>query len=54
MHPVIILWAHPRPMSTAIESVMRKRGDLDCLHEPFLPFYEHLKVYSVTGAQDGS
>lgn len=39
MHPVIILWAHPRSMSTAIERVMRERGDFDCLHEPFLHYY---------------
>ena len=26
-------------MSTAIERVMRERGDLDCLHEPFLHYY---------------
>ena len=39
MHPIIILWAHPRSMSTAIERVMRERGDLDCLHEPFLHYY---------------
>ncbi|MCP4876795.1 MAG: hypothetical protein GY896_15150 [Gammaproteobacteria bacterium] len=39
MHPVIILWAHPRSMSTAIERVMREREDFDCLHEPFLHYY---------------
>ncbi len=39
MHPIIILWAHPRSMSTAIERIMRERGDLDCLHEPFLRYY---------------
>lgn len=39
MHPVIILWAHPRSMSTAIERIMRERGDIDCLHEPFLHYY---------------
>jgi len=39
MHPIIILWAHPRSMSTAIERIMRERGDLDCLHEPFLHYY---------------
>jgi hypothetical protein len=26
-------------MSTAIERIMRERGDLDCLHEPFLHYY---------------
>jgi hypothetical protein len=39
MHPIIILWAHPRSMSTAIERIMRDRGDFDCLHEPFLHYY---------------
>ena len=39
MHPVIILWAHPRSMSTALERVMRERGDHQCLHEPFLRYY---------------
>ncbi|MEM7563536.1 MAG: hypothetical protein AAF353_10875, partial [Pseudomonadota bacterium] len=40
-YPLIILWAHPRSMSTAIERTMRERGDLDCLHEPFLHYYYH-------------
>ena len=39
MNPVIFLWAHPRSMSTAIERIMRERGDLECLHEPFLHYY---------------
>ena len=39
MYPVVILWAHPRSMSTAIERIMRERGDFDCLHEPFLHYY---------------
>lgn len=39
MHQVIILWAHPRSISTAIERIMRERGDFDCLHEPFLHYY---------------
>jgi hypothetical protein len=26
-------------MSTAIERIMRERGDFDCLHEPFLHYY---------------
>ena len=30
------LWCHPRSVSTAFERVMRERGDLDVLHEPFL------------------
>ena len=39
MNPIVILWAHPRSMSTAIERVMRERGDFECLHEPFLHYY---------------
>jgi hypothetical protein len=39
MNPIIFLWAHPRSMSTALERVMRERGDFDCLHEPFLHYY---------------
>jgi hypothetical protein len=39
MNPIIFLWAHPRSMSTAVERIMRERGDLDCLHEPFLHYY---------------
>ena len=35
MHPIIALWAIPRSTSTAFEWMMRQRGDLDCLHEPF-------------------
>jgi hypothetical protein len=39
MYPIIFLWSHPRSMSTAIERIMRERGDLHCLHEPFLHYY---------------
>ena len=39
MHPIIALWSHPRSMSTAIERIMRERGDLDCAHEPFMYDY---------------
>ena len=35
MHKIIALWAIPRSTSTAFEHMMRQRGDLDCLHEPF-------------------
>ncbi len=38
-YPVIALWSHPRSMSTAFERVMRARGDLECLHEPFMYDY---------------
>lgn len=45
MNPIIALWAHPRSVSTAIERVMRERGDLTCFHEPFLyDYYIHRKV----------
>jgi Sulfotransferase domain len=39
MHPIIALWSHPRSMSTAIERVMRERGDLACFHEPMMYYY---------------
>ena len=35
MHKIIALWAIPRSTSTAFEKMMRERGDLDCMHEPF-------------------
>ncbi|MGR3484761.1 MAG: sulfotransferase-like domain-containing protein [Paracoccaceae bacterium] len=35
MHRIVALWAVPRSTSTAFEWMMRQRGDLDCLHEPF-------------------
>ncbi|MEM8648394.1 MAG: hypothetical protein AAGF86_18935 [Pseudomonadota bacterium] len=38
-HPIIALWVHPRSMSTAVERVMRERGDLTCFHEPFMYDY---------------
>lgn len=38
-HPIIALWSHPRSLSTAFERAMRARGDLDCLHEPFMYDY---------------
>ena len=39
MHKIIALWSHPRSMSTAMERIMRERGDLDCAHEPFMYDY---------------
>jgi hypothetical protein len=33
------LWCHPRSVSTAFERIMRERGDLKVLHEPFM--YHH-------------
>ena len=35
MHKIIALWAVPRSTSTAFEWMMRQRGDLYCMHEPF-------------------
>jgi len=35
MHKILALWAVPRSTSTAFERMMRERGDMDCLHEPF-------------------
>ncbi len=35
MDKILALWAVPRSTSTAFEWMMRQRGDLDCLHEPF-------------------
>ncbi len=37
--PIVALWSHPRSMSTAFERTMRARGDLQCLHEPFMYDY---------------
>lgn len=38
------LWCHPRSVSTAFERVMRARGDLQVLHEPFM--YHHYLTQS--------
>jgi hypothetical protein len=38
-HPIVALWSHPRSMSTAFERIMRARGDMECLHEPFMYDY---------------
>ena len=35
MHKIVALWAIPRSTSTAFEWMMRQRGDITCLHEPF-------------------
>ncbi|MCP5074928.1 MAG: hypothetical protein GY947_16765 [Rhodobacteraceae bacterium] len=45
MHPIYALWSHPRSMSTAVERIMRERGDLDCAHEPFMyDYYVHRRI----------
>lgn len=49
MYPIYALWAHPRSMSTAIERIMRERGDLDCAHEPFMyDYYLHRRAAGLT------
>lgn len=35
MHKVVALWEVPRSTSTAFEWMMRQRGDMVCLHEPY-------------------
>ena len=35
MQKILALWAVPRSTSTAFEWMMRQRGDMQCLHEPF-------------------
>ena len=35
MDRILALWAVPRSTSTAFETMMRQRGDFECLHEPF-------------------
>lgn len=35
----IILWTHPRSVSTAFERTIAERGDFDILHEPFSDLY---------------
>ena len=35
MQRILVLWATPRSTSTAFEWMMRQRGDMQCLHEPF-------------------
>ncbi len=35
MNKILALWAVPRSTSTAFEWMMRQRGDLHCLHEPY-------------------
>lgn len=39
MNRIIALWSHPRSMSTAMERMMRERGDFRCFHEPFMYYY---------------
>jgi hypothetical protein len=39
MHDIIILWSHPRSVSSAMERIMFERGDLTVFHEPFIYLY---------------
>lgn len=56
MATILALWAIPRSTSTAFEWMMRQRGDLTCLHEPFgeawyqgeKPLYPRFKPGDVT------
>lgn len=56
MHKIVALWAVPRSTSTAFEWMMRQRGDLECLHEPFgeawyqgeAPMWQRFKPGEVT------
>jgi len=56
MNKIVALWAIPRSTSTAFEWMMRQRGDLDCLHEPFgeawyqgeAPLWQRFKPGDVT------
>ena len=44
-HPIVALWCHPRSMSTALERLMRERGDMAVLHEPFMyDYYVHRRI----------
>ena len=53
MKPIIFLWAHPRSMSTALERVMRERGDFESYLEYHLPFYPKLRKHSLTSLAYG-
>lgn len=45
LHRIVALWCHPRSMSTALERLMRERGDLTVLHEPFMyDYYLHRRI----------
>jgi len=36
---IIVLWAHPRSLSTVFERMMMERGDFKIIHEPFAYVY---------------
>jgi hypothetical protein len=38
----IVLWCHPRSISSALERAFMQRSDFKCLHEPYSdPYYYH-------------
>jgi hypothetical protein len=39
MNRIIALWTAPRSVSTAFERMVRARGDLHAVHEPFVAYY---------------
>jgi len=39
VNEIVALWAVPRSVSTAFERMMRARGDLEVIHEPFSAYY---------------
>ena len=39
MNQIIMLWSHPRSVSSAMERIMLERGDLTVFHEPFIYLY---------------
>ena len=53
MNPVIFHFTQPRSMSTAIERVMRERGDFESYHEYHLPLYPKLRQHSLTSLAHG-
>ena len=45
MHKIVALWAIPRSTSTAFEWMMRQRGDMEALHEPFGEAWYQVKTH---------
>lgn len=43
-HPVIVMWAHPRSVSTAFLRMMIERGDTTVVHEPLVTLADFGKV----------
>jgi hypothetical protein len=39
MNKIIVLWSHPRSLSTPFERIFMERGDFKILHEPFSYLY---------------